>query len=105
MIDLDEVVEFIVDETIFLLPVLSGKSAVALQAALTEDKEIEIVQKTKNVIKIGLSGIKNIKISGEVKELVSNTEEIIEKFPLKLLTKLMSKIIEINFPTEVEKKN
>jgi hypothetical protein len=105
MIDLDEVVEFIVDETIFLLPVLSGKPAVALQAALTEDKEIEITQKTKNVIKVGLSGIKNIKISGEVKEFVEATTEVIEKFPIRLLTKLMSKIVEINFPTEEEKKN
>ena len=109
MINLDEVIDFVIDETVFVIPVLSGKKAVELQALMekfSNNKEDgEIVQKTKDIIKVGLSEIKNIKISGEIKESISNTEEIIEKFPLKLLTKVMTKIIEVNFPTEEEKKN
>lgn len=116
-IDKDEVLEFTSKyddgepKTIFKIGVLSQKDKLALFKEFQgEDKDLDIVkmqEKSYEVLKRGLKGIKNLydKKSGKHKDYTEITEDIIDKIPMQVLVEVSQKIIESNFVTGQEAKN
>ncbi len=99
--------------TIFLIGNITNREKLRMTKVMhrymKEDNSIDVNKieedEIYNIVKLGLRGIKNFKVGGEVKESIEVNDEVIDSLPIEVMVELVAKILEYNFPTEQERKN
>jgi hypothetical protein len=97
------------EKTIFILGILAIRDKLnILKGAFDEKGKVNpsiVQEKAIDIIKAGLKEIKNFCFKGEKKDVKEITDEVIEQIPINIIAELASKLVEINFMSEAERKN
>ena len=109
-INLKETKDFDIEGTIFLIGVIKNSDMMPfIQSASTkEGGSVNLtVDEMMRIFSLGIKGIKNVEINGEIKNLDEKeiSKDTFDLFDLNIASKVVTKIIELNIPQEKELKN